>query len=81
MHGTEWFVARDDLGAEGQDADRIMRLASHMRASRAQTPTLEYRELEPVRASRHLSRLPGLTLPRPLGLANRHRDNGHGRGR
>src|SRR5271163_4038081 len=26
-HGTDWFIARDDLGNEGQDAARITRLA------------------------------------------------------
>jgi hypothetical protein len=29
-HGTDWFVAREDLGAEGQDAQRITRLAQKM---------------------------------------------------
>ena len=26
-HGTDWFIARDDLGSEGQDPQRITRLA------------------------------------------------------
>ena len=43
--GTDWFIARDDLGSEGQDADRIMRLARGMGSSRAQTPSLAHREL------------------------------------
>jgi hypothetical protein len=38
--GTEWFLTRDELGAEGQDAQRVMRLAGAMRTSRAQTPSL-----------------------------------------
>jgi conjugative relaxase-like TrwC/TraI family protein len=43
--GTDWYVSREDLGSEGQDADRIRRLARSMRRSRAQTPSLSYREL------------------------------------
>jgi ATP-dependent exoDNAse (exonuclease V) alpha subunit len=27
-HGTNWFIARDDLGTEGQDPQRITRLAN-----------------------------------------------------
>ena len=26
--GTDWFLAREDLGVEGQDSDRIARLAA-----------------------------------------------------
>jgi conjugative relaxase-like TrwC/TraI family protein len=44
-NGTDWFVNRDDLGAEGQDADRIERLAANMRRSNRQTPSLAHREL------------------------------------
>jgi conjugative relaxase-like TrwC/TraI family protein len=43
-HGTDWFIARDDLGDEGQDAGRIMRLSQKMTNSRAQTPSLAYPE-------------------------------------
>jgi hypothetical protein len=43
-HGTTWFVARKDLGEEGQDATRITRLAQKMTNSRAQTPSLAHRE-------------------------------------
>jgi conjugative relaxase-like TrwC/TraI family protein len=43
--GTEWFVSREDLGVEGQDADRIERLAASMRRSHAQTPSLAHPEL------------------------------------
>jgi ATP-dependent exoDNAse (exonuclease V) alpha subunit len=42
--GTEWFVAREELGAEGQDADRVRRLAEGMGRSRAQRPSLELQE-------------------------------------
>jgi hypothetical protein len=34
-HGTDWFVARDDLGDARQDARRIERLAQKMTNSRA----------------------------------------------
>ncbi|MFI5009342.1 MAG: relaxase domain-containing protein [Solirubrobacterales bacterium] len=43
-HGTDWYLARDDLGAEGQDEQRILKLAGKMRQSRTQTPSLTYRE-------------------------------------
>jgi conjugative relaxase-like TrwC/TraI family protein len=53
-HGTDWFVARDDLGEEGQDAGRITRLAQKMTNSRAQTPSLVYPErLNPGWAPSH----------------------------
>ncbi len=42
--GTDWFIARDDLGNEGQDAARITRLAQKMCNSRAQTPSLAHPE-------------------------------------
>jgi ATP-dependent exoDNAse (exonuclease V) alpha subunit len=43
--GTDWYVAREDLGVEGHDTDRISRLAQNMSRSHAQTPSLEYPEL------------------------------------
>jgi conjugative relaxase-like TrwC/TraI family protein len=43
--GTDWFVNRDDLGAEGHDTERIERLAASMRRSNAQTPSLAHPEL------------------------------------
>ncbi len=43
-HGTDWFIARDDLGNEGQDAQRITRLAQKMTNSRVQTPSLAHPE-------------------------------------
>ena len=45
-HGTDWYVNREELGLEGQDSERIERLAETMRRSRRQTPSLEYRELQ-----------------------------------
>ena len=44
-HGTEWFLARDELGLDGQDDRRVMRLAGQLRISRRQTPSLNHREL------------------------------------
>jgi conjugative relaxase-like TrwC/TraI family protein len=43
-HGTDWFIARDDLGDTEQDAGRIERLAQRMTNSRARTPSLAYPE-------------------------------------
>ncbi|HEX4837066.1 MAG TPA: MobF family relaxase, partial [Solirubrobacteraceae bacterium] len=43
--GTDWYVAREDLGVEGHDTDRISRLAQNMSRSHAQTPSLEYPEI------------------------------------
>jgi conjugative relaxase-like TrwC/TraI family protein len=66
--GTDWYVNRRELGEEGQDAERIQRLAANMRRSKRQTPSLEHRELpdpamgpgfEPELAPSR-SRLPGL---------------------
>ena len=44
-NGTTWFVNREDLGTEGQDSDRIKRLANSMRRSHTQTPSLAHPEL------------------------------------
>jgi ATP-dependent exoDNAse (exonuclease V) alpha subunit len=41
---TDWYIARDDLGQDGQDPQRITRLADCMRNSRRQTPSLTYHE-------------------------------------
>ncbi|HXN39940.1 MAG TPA: AAA family ATPase [Solirubrobacteraceae bacterium] len=45
--GTDWHVAREDLGSEGLDAERVTRLAETMRASRAQIPSIVYRAISP----------------------------------
>jgi conjugative relaxase-like TrwC/TraI family protein len=44
---TDWHVAREDLGTEGLDAERVARLAETMRASRAQIPSIVYRAITP----------------------------------
>jgi ATP-dependent exoDNAse (exonuclease V) alpha subunit len=41
---TNWYLARDQLGEEGHDPDRITRLAQRMTHSRAHTPSLAHRE-------------------------------------
>jgi ATP-dependent exoDNAse (exonuclease V) alpha subunit len=43
--GTEFFLAREELGIEGLDAGRVEKLAEKMRTSRAHTPSLEHAEL------------------------------------
>ncbi|MGH2865855.1 MAG: MobF family relaxase [Solirubrobacteraceae bacterium] len=67
--GTDWFVARQDLGTEGQDSDRIARLAANMRRSNAQTPSLAHPELPDRDYGTHfhrsiapsrVSRIPGI---------------------
>ena len=47
--GTDWFLAREDLGVEGQDSERIARLAQRMSESRAQVPSLAHAELPDMR--------------------------------
>jgi conjugative relaxase-like TrwC/TraI family protein len=44
-HPTTWYISREDLGVDGQDADRIRRLAQQMRRSHAQAPSLTHPEL------------------------------------
>jgi len=66
--GTEWFLAREELGVEGLDERRVGKLAGKMRTSRAHTPSLAHPELadpeygtgyrRPIAPSR--SRLPGV---------------------
>ena len=86
-HGTDWFIARDDLGAEGQDAQRVMRLAGAMRTSRAETPSLAYPELsDPRWGSRiELGRIRPSSLTRwltpPAGNRERTPDRDADRGR
>jgi len=40
--GTDFYLAREELGADGHDVDRIERLATRMRTSRAQIPSLAH---------------------------------------
>ena len=41
--GTDWYIAREQLGEEGQDSGRIARFAELMRGSRRQVPSVQYR--------------------------------------
>ena len=40
--GTDWHVSRDDLGVDGEDTDRIDRLAAAMRTPGTQTPSINH---------------------------------------
>ncbi|MHB1860827.1 MAG: hypothetical protein ACYCUM_12120, partial [Solirubrobacteraceae bacterium] len=42
-HGADFFVNRDDLGSDGNDLQRVGRLAERMRDSRRQAPSLSLR--------------------------------------
>jgi conjugative relaxase-like TrwC/TraI family protein len=44
-HGTDWYLARDQLGIEGQDPDRITLLARQMSNSRAHEPSILHPEM------------------------------------
>jgi hypothetical protein len=85
--GTDWYLARDELGNEGQDATRVRRLADAMRHSRAQTPSLAHPELPdpdwgPGLARRRLPSLnPASWLNRSLPSPDRTLTRGMGRGR
>lgn len=46
--GTDWFLAREDLGVDGHDAERVERLAQAMSRSGAQTSSLAHPELPDV---------------------------------
>jgi hypothetical protein len=61
-HDTHWHLARDQLGEEGQDPERITRLAKRMTHSRAPTPSVIHREIpgpswDPSRDPLHISRV------------------------
>ena len=85
-HGTDWYLARDQLGEEGQDPDRITRLAERMNRSRAHTPSVLHRQIpgpswDPSRDPLRLSRLiphPGQLLRTPTRDTPDH-DIGRGR--
>ncbi len=68
--GTNWFVSRQDLGTEGQDTDRIGRLAEQMRRSHAQTPSLTHLELPDMEYGTGYRPTLALSRQRPIpGLA------------
>ena len=86
------MAARDELGHEGQDPDRIQRLAQHMRNSRAHTTTLDhhttveydYHRLDPPSRSPEFNG-PGLhgftRLFAPPDRRDRGHEDAHDRGR
>lgn len=44
-HGTDWYLARNQLGEEGQDPDRITRLAQHTHEHQPRaSPSIAYQE-------------------------------------
>jgi conjugative relaxase-like TrwC/TraI family protein len=74
--GTDWHVAREDLGTEGVDAERVGRLAELMRASRAQLPSLAFRAVtggmdvgEELQRSTARQLAPDSGLQRDTGMA------------
>jgi ATP-dependent exoDNAse (exonuclease V) alpha subunit len=81
-HGTDWYIARDDLGTEGQDVARITRLARKMTNSRAQTASLAHPELADRDYGTHIhrsiapsrtSRIPGIVRAITASSTHRHR--------
>jgi len=68
-HGIDWYIARDQLGEEGTDVERLHKLAHRMAASRAKTPSIAHEEAGPgfdLAAGYNLSTdLDGPTIPRP----------------
>jgi conjugative relaxase-like TrwC/TraI family protein len=85
-HGTDWHLARDQLGEEGQDPQRITRLARRMTNSRIHTPSVAYQESadlawnptrDPLCLGRVVSHLDRL-LRTPQRDTREH-DTGHGR--
>jgi hypothetical protein len=47
--GIDWYVARDDLGADDSEAARVDRLAAAMTRSVAKTPSLAEPLTDPAR--------------------------------
>ncbi|MCW3033359.1 MAG: TrwC relaxase [Solirubrobacterales bacterium] len=69
-HGADWYVNREELGQEGDDPERITRLAAKMRQSQTQIPSLDWAE----RRSAEPEGRP--TLRNPFSqLLTRHRQN------
>jgi len=79
-HGTDWYLARDQLGIDGQDPDRIERLSRRMSNSRVHTPSVAYDELResawsPTRDPLRLSR--AFPYAKWLQRAPEHDDRQH----
>ena len=61
-HGTDWYIARDQLGEEGQYPDRIEQLARSIARSRTHTPSVIHQEIlgpswDPMRDPLRLGRV------------------------
>ncbi len=84
--GTDWFLAREELGSQGQDADRVMQFARRMGTSRAQKPSLAYEpydlalgpgyDLGPLRILRVPAILLRSSRNHDRSIANRNVDRG-----
>ena len=70
--GTDWYVNREDLGTEGHDTDRIQRLATNMRRSHAQTPSLAHPERAYLRLDAKPQSLTASLHPLANTLAHPH---------
>ena len=66
--GTDWHVAREDLGTEGVDAERVGRLAQLMRASRGQIPSVAFAAARAEDVGQELERSTARQLARDTGL-------------
>jgi conjugative relaxase-like TrwC/TraI family protein len=71
-HGTDWYLGRDQLGHEGQDPNRIARLAHRMTQSWARAASLTHQEIlgpgwdtirDPLRLSRLIPHVGRFTQP------------------
>ncbi len=85
-HGTDWVLARDQLGVEGQDPDRVRRLAEHLRHSRSQIPSLAHRvrpevDWSPSRDPLRINRIVSPTRWLTQALRRDTPERGAGRGR
>lgn len=45
--GADWHLSREDLGTQGQDPERIQRLAEMMKTTDAQTPSIAHQTADP----------------------------------
>ncbi|MHB1833469.1 MAG: MobF family relaxase [Solirubrobacteraceae bacterium] len=69
---TNWHLAREDLGTDGTDHDRIGRFAEQLQDSRAQTPSIEHEQAEAL----SLDHDPGRT-PFPLAVTTPNATSDH----
>ncbi|MCW3038296.1 MAG: TrwC relaxase [Solirubrobacterales bacterium] len=70
-HGIDWHIARDELGDEGTNIDRVQRLAERMTNSQRKTPSLDHavatdRVVDLAAGAEHLTReLPAIRITPP----------------